>query len=380
VKLNAMVKPLIIVILIAAVVLGGIFGWQTFIGSMIKKGMLAGAAAPQTVSTARAVKTQWQAQVLAVGTLRAVRGADLSAQASGVVDDIEFDSGNDVPAGKLLLRLKPNDDFAKLEQLQASAELAAQTYKRDQEQFAAQAVSQATLDTDVSTLKSAQAQVAAQRALIEEKVVKAPFAGRLGIRQVDLGQYLGAGTSIVTLQALDPILIDFYVPQQALKRLKVGQTAAATVDTYPGESFPGVVESINSKVDTASRNVQVRASFRNADRRLLPGMFAGVVVDAGEATSQLTLPQTAISYNPYGDIVFLLEHGVGPDGKPVITVKQRFVRVGAKRGDQAAIESGISEGDEVVSAGQMKLRNGSAVVVNNAVRPADDPQPNPPNE
>ncbi len=204
------------------------------------------------------------------------------------------------------MRLKPNDDFAKLQQLEAAAELAAQTYQRDQEQFAAQAISQATLDTDVSTLKSARAQVAAQQALIEEKIVKAPFAGRLGIRQVDLGQYLSAGTPIVTLQALDPILIDFYLPQQALEQIKIGEAVGATIDTYPGIRFSGVIESINSKVDTASRNVQVRASFHNADRRLVPGMFATVAVDAGAAASQITLPQAAITYNPYGNTVYVV--------------------------------------------------------------------------
>ncbi|MGO9513948.1 MAG: efflux RND transporter periplasmic adaptor subunit, partial [Steroidobacteraceae bacterium] len=216
VKFKAMIKPLLVMVLIVGAVLGGIFGWQAFKGSITKKFMAALATAPQTVSTVTATSTTWQGQIQAVGSLRAIRGADLSAQASGVVDEIDFESGNEVPAGKLLLRLKPNDDFAKLQQLEAAAELAAQTLKRDQEQFAAQAISQATLDTDVSTLKSARAQVAAQQALIEEKFVRAPFAGRLGIRQVDLGQYLTAGTPVVTLQALDPILIDFYVPQQAL--------------------------------------------------------------------------------------------------------------------------------------------------------------------
>ncbi len=380
VKFKRMIKPLAIMILAVAIVLGGILGWQAFIGSMIKKGMSAAARAPQTVSTVTAAKTTWQTQIHAVGSLRAVRGADLSAQASGVVDDIEFDSGNDVPAGKLLLRLKPNDDFAKLEQLQAAAELAAQTLKRDQEQFAAQAISQATLDTDVSTRKSARAQVAAQQALIEEKIVKAPFAGRLGIRQVDLGQYLTAGTTVVTLQALDPILVDFYVPQQALSRLKTGQAAVATVDTYPGVRFAGSVESINSKVDTASRNVQVRTSFRNADKRLVPGMFANVTVDAGAATSRITLPQTAITYNPYGDTVYLVRRGGGSNGKPEYTVQQRFVQLGATRGDQVAIEAGLNEGDVVVSAGQMKLRSGTAVVIDNTLQPANDANPTPPNE
>jgi membrane fusion protein, multidrug efflux system len=380
VKFKSMVKPLVIVVVLVALVIGGVFAWQAFIGSMTKKFMAQAATAPQTVSTVVAKKSTWQAQIRAIGSLRAVRGADLSAQASGVVDDIAFDSGNDVPAGKVLLKLKPNDDYAKLEQLQAAAELADQTLKRDREQFAAQAISQATIDTDVSTLKSAKAQVVAQQALIEEKIVKAPFAGRLGIRQVDLGQYLAAGTTVVTLQALDPMLIDFYVPQQALEHLKIGQAATATVDTYAGESFKGIVESINSKVDNASRNVQVRASFKNADRRLVPGMFAAVAIDSGDSSTQITVPQTCITYNPYGDTVYLLMQGKGSDGKPKDTVEQRFVKLGATRGDQIALLSGVNEGDVVVSAGQIKLRNGSTVVVNNAVQPTDDIHPTPPNE
>jgi membrane fusion protein (multidrug efflux system) len=274
----------------------------------------------------------------------------------------------------------PNDDYAKLEQLQAAAELADQNLKRDREQFAAQAISQATIDIDVSTLKAAKAQVVAQQALIEEKIVKAPFAGRLGIRQVDLGQYLAAGTTVVTLQALDPMLIDFYVPQQALRHLKVGQAATATVDTFAGESFNGTVESINSKVDNASRNVQVRASFKNADKRLVPGMFATVAIDSGDSSTEITLPQTCITYNPYGDTVYVLVHDKGGDAKPKDTVEQRFVTLGATRGDQVAIVSGVKEGDVVVSAGQIKLRNGSAVVVNNSVQPTDDIHPTPPNE
>jgi membrane fusion protein, multidrug efflux system len=203
----------------------------------------------------------------------------------------------------------------------------------------------------------------------------------LGIRQVDLGQYLTAGTTIVTLQALDPILIDFYLPQQALEHLKIGQTAIATVDTYPGASFTGAIEAINSKVDNASRNVQVRASFRNPDRRLVPGMFANVAVDSGAAATQITLPQTAITYSPYGDTVYLVQHGASaPDGKPRATVQQRFVQLGATRGDQVAILKGVQQGDVVVSAGQMKLRNGTAVIVNNSVQPPNDANPTPPNE
>jgi membrane fusion protein (multidrug efflux system) len=233
----------------------------------------------------------------------------------------------------------------------------------------------------VSTLKSAKAQVLAQQALIDEKTMRAPFAGTLGIRQVDVGQYLTAGTAVVTLQALDPILIDFYLPQQALSELKVGQAVGATVDTYPGTRFAGTIEAINSKVDTASRNVQVRASFKNAEHRLVPGMFATVEIDSGAATTQITLPQAAITYNPYGDTIFIVQHnGVDEHGKPKLAVLQRFVQLGATRGDQVAIKSGVAAGDEVVVAGQMKLRNGSFIVVDNSVTPTDAISPTPPNE
>jgi membrane fusion protein (multidrug efflux system) len=378
---KAMIRPLVIMAVVVALILGAIFGWQAFMAKMMSKYMGAAATAPQTVSTVAAAEDKWQSRLQATGSLRAVRGADLSSQASGIVDEIYFESGNDVPAGKVLLRLRPLDDYALLQQLEAAAELAEQNYKRDQEQFAAQAISQAVIDGDVATLKTARAQVAAQHALIQEKIVAAPFAGRLGLRQVDLGQYLAAGTTIVTLQALDPILIDFYVPQQALSEIKIGQAVSATVDTYPGKNFKGVIEAINSKVDAASRNVQVRASFHNADRRLVPGMYATVSIDAGDETAQITLPQAAITYNPYGDTVFVVEQAAADDkGKARSIVKQRFVKLGATRGDQIAVLSGIKAGEIVVTGGQMKLRNGSTVTINNSLTPTNEINPNPPNE
>jgi membrane fusion protein (multidrug efflux system) len=378
---KAMIKPIVIMIVAVALLLGAIFGVQRYFGGMFKKSMAAAASAPQTVSTIKAATSAWQSFIQSTGTLRAVRGADLSAQASGVVDVIAFDSGNEVTSGKVLLRLKPNDDYAKLQQLQAAAELADQTYKRDQAQLTAQAISQANVDTDVSTLKSAHAQVAAQQALIDEKIVKAPFAGRLGIRQVDIGQYLTAGTTVVTLQALDPILIDFYVPQQALAQMKIGQPVSATVDTYAQQTFTGAIEAINSKVDPSSRNVQVRATLHNPDKRLVPGMFANVRVQYGDKYQQITLPQAVVTYNPFGDTVFVVEkNGVDDKGNARLTVQQRFVKLGASRGDQVAVLSGIKVGEIVVSAGQMKLRNGAVVAVNNDVVPTNNPNPNPPNE
>jgi len=378
---KAMIKPLAILFIAAAVILGGIFAWHVFMGKMMAKYMSGAATAPQTISTAVAAATSWQEQTQAVGSVRAVRGADLASQASGIVDEIRFESGSEVPAGAVLLKLRPYDDPAKLAQLQAATMLAEQTYKRDQEQFAAQAISQQTLDSDVSTLKSAQAQVAAQQALIDEKTIKAPFAGKLGIRQIDEGQYLTAGTTVVTLQALDPIFIDFYVPQQELAQLKAGETVAATLDAYPGTRFSGTISSINSKIDTASRNVQVRASFRNTDRRLVPGMYSTVDIDNGAPANQITLPQSAITYNPYGDTVFIVKQsGVDDKGKPKAMVQQTFVTLGATRGDQVAVLSGVAAGDVVVTAGQMKLRNGTPVVVNNSVMPTNDASPTPPNE
>jgi len=379
---RAMIKPLVILFLAVAVLMGGIYGWHVFVAKKFIEPMMKGmASAPQTVSTAIATVSSWQPRSQALGTLRAVRGADLAAQASGVVDKIHIESGTEVAAGTVLLALKPNDDPAKLAQLQAQAELASITLKRDQEQLEAQAVSQATVDTDVSNLKAARAQVAAQQALIEEKVVRAPFAGRLGIRLVDEGQYLAAGTTVVTLQALDPIFIDFYVPQQALARLKVKQAVSATVDAYPDSPFSGNIVSVNSKVDATSRNVQVRASFANADRRLVPGMYATVAIDDGDPSTLITLPQSAITHNPYGDTVYLVQNnGTDDKGNPKLTVVQRFVKLGDTRGDQVAVKSGVVVGDEVVTAGQMKLRNGSSVVINNKIVPSNDSNPTPPNE
>jgi membrane fusion protein (multidrug efflux system) len=379
---RAMIKPLVILFLAVAVLTGGIYGWHVFVAKKFIEPMMKGmASAPQTVSTTIAAASSWQHRSQALGTLRAVRGADLAAQASGVVDKLHIESGTEVAAGTVLLALKPNDDPAKLAQLQAQAELASITLKRDQEQLEAQAISQATVDTDVSNLKAARAQVEAQQALIEEKVVRAPFAGRLGIRLVDEGQYLAAGTTVVTLQALDPIFIDFYVPQQALARLQVKQAVSAMVDAYPEAAFSGTIVSVNSKVDAASRNVQVRASFANADRRLVPGMYATVAIDDGNPSTLVTLPQSAITHNPYGDTVYLVQKsGTDDKGNPRLTVVQRFVKLGDTRGDQIAVKSGIAVGDEVVTAGQMKLRNGSSVVINNKIVPSNDSNPTPLNE
>ena len=376
-----MLKRMLLMLLLAALVLGAIFGFEAFKSSAIKKYLAAHGNPPQTVSTVVAKDEPWQPRLESVGSLRAVSGADLSAQVAGIVSAIHFESGADVKQGTPLLELMAADDIAKLQSLKATTALARITLERDLKQLKAQAVSQQTVDTDTQTLKSDEAQVAQQQALVDYKSVRAPFSGRLGIRQVDLGQYLAPGTAIVTLQSLDPIYVDFYLPQQALAQIKVGQPVSVKVDTYPGTAFPGVIAAINPKVDPATRNVQVRAVLKNPELKLLPGMFATIAVAVGTPESHVTLPQTAITYNSYGSTVYLVEQqGKDAKGAPVLAARQTFVTTGATRGDQVAVLSGIKAGDTVVSAGGNKLHNGSLVTVNNSVQPTDDAHPTPPNE
>jgi membrane fusion protein (multidrug efflux system) len=372
------VKRMIIMLVIVGIVLGAIFVFEWLILPGILKGVIASHAnPPQTVSDTVAQKQDWQPQMAAIGSLRAVRGADLSAQIGGIVSAIHFDSGADVQEGALLIELSAADDQAKLDSLKAQSELARITFERDQRQFQAQAVSKQVVDTDAQTLKVDQAQVEQQQATLDYKTIKAPFAGHVGIRQVDVGQYLAPGTAIVTLQALDPIYIDFNLPQQALAQIAVGQKVAVSVDTFPGQQFPGSISAINSKVDLNSRNVQMRATLDNHDHKLLPGMFASVSIDIGNKKSYVTLPQTAVTYNPFGDTVYLVDNKKDADGKDQAVARQVFVTTGDVRGDQVAIVKGVDAGDTVVTAGQIKLRNGSPLTINNDVQPSDDAHPTP---
>jgi len=374
-------KRMIIMLVAAAVVLFIIFGYEAFKSYMIGKAMLAFANPPQTVSTLVATTQEWQPTTTAVGSLRAVNGADLSLEVAGVVDKIYFDSGNDVSAGTVLMTLHSDDDVAKLHALQATADLDAINLARDEKQLKVNAVSKAQVDTDSATLRNAQAQVAEQQAVVDKKTLRAPFAGHLGIRAVDVGQYLNAGTKIVTLQALDPIYVDFTLPQQALSEIREGQLVKATVDTFPDQSFVGKIAAINPLVDVATRNVQVRATLANPDHLLMPGMYAKVTIDVGSEERYVTVPQTAVVYNPYGNTVYLVQDkGKDAQGHPLLQAQQAFVTTGPTRGDQVAILKGIDAGATVVTAGQMKLRNGSPVIVNNSVVPANSPNPSPQEE
>lgn len=366
------------------VLIGGVWGYN------LSK-TLAALKAPKPKEIVTAMQTQpqeWRRQIAAVGTLHAVRGADLSAELAGVVDKIHFESGDAVKAGTLLVELRAGDDIARLDALKANATLAELTFNRTSAELKAKAISQAQLDNAAATLKSARAQVAEQQALVDKKRIRAPFAGRLGIRAVDAGQYVQAGTKIVTLQALNPIHADFHLPQQELGALKVGQAISARSDAYPDQNFSGRIAAIDPQVDIDTRNVKVRATLQNPSSNLLPGMFVSLAIEAGAPVRYLTLPKTAISYNPYGETVFVLVPAPEPEGAEAKTpadknraenlvAKQVFVTAGPARGDQVAIVKGLKAGDRVVTSGQIKLKNGTPVTIDNTVQPSNEPDPKP---
>jgi len=374
----------VVLVIVVGVAVGGSLGFsfQNWKSAMIKTVMSKmSVPPPPTVSATTATTEEWQREIEAVGSLRAVNGADLSFEVPGIVKELHFQSGDDVATGDTLVALRADDDIAKLQALQATAGLSEIVLKRDEEQFKIKAVSQATIDSDTANLKNAIAMVAQQQALVDKKTLRAPFAGHLGVRLVDIGQYINAGATVVTLQALDPIYADFFLPQQDLTRVALGAAVTMRIDTFPDQRFTGTVTAINPKVDPATRNVQVRATLRNADRRLLPGMYASITIAAGKQERYVTLPQTAVAYNPFGETVYVVDDkGKDPDGRPQLVARQVFVTAGPTRGNQVAILKGVDEGATVVTAGQLKLRNGLPIAVDNTIRPAADASPSVPSD
>ncbi len=372
-----MKKRMIIMLASVAVVFGGVFGYHAFAEKMNKKYLSRGFP-PVVVTAMKAELAPWQPELTAVGSLRAVRGVDVTSEIDGMVRTVRFRPGQEVSEGQVLVELNTDADVAHLRALEAAADLANTIYERDKKQLEIQSVSQAVVDADAADLRTKRAQVAEQAAIVEKKTIRASFGGKLGISTVNPGQYVKAGDKLVTLQSLDSILVDFYLPQQQLSQLAIGQGITVTTDSVPGTTFGGKVTAINPKVDPDTRNVEIEATVVNPGHRLLPGMYATVAVKAGGVQRYLTVPQTAVAYNPYGETVFIVqEGGKGPDGKPQLTAKQTFVTTGATRGDQVAVLSGISEGDRVVTSGQLKLKNGSPVIVSDKVQPANEEAPKP---
>lgn len=386
-------KRLIIVIVAVLALFALVVAFNVVKGLMIGKFMKSMANPPQTVSTMAAAYQAWQPHLEAFGNVRAVHGTDLAFEVAGLIEHVDVKSGADVKPGQVLMNLVDEQDRATLAALQATAQLAGLTAERSKQQLAVQAVSKAQYDADMASLRSAEANVAAQAALVAKKTLRAPFAGHVGIITVNPGQYLNAGATVATLQQLDPVYVDFTVPQASLALLRTGGKVEVTADAFKGKTFTGTVTASDPKVDLATRNVGVEATVPNPGKLLVPGMFTRVAVDAGGSERHLTLPQTAISYAPYGDTVFVVHAGTAPvagaDGKPAAPdpapakgapahyVQQVVVTLGPTRGDQVAVLSGIKAGDVIVTSGQLKLKNGTPVNINNAVQPAFNPDPHP---
>jgi membrane fusion protein, multidrug efflux system len=372
-------KRMIVMLICIGLLLAALVGFNVFKRIMVAKFMAGNTAPPATVTAVRAGYQTWQPQLAAVGSVRAVRGVDVTTEVAGLVREIRFKSGDEAKAGQILVRLNDDSDIAQLQSLKASAELAQTVYNRDKAQYEVRAIAKATLDADAADLKSKKAQVAQQQALVDKKTIRAPFSGKLGITTVNPGQYVNPGDAIVTLQTIDPIYADFNVPQQQIGQLAIGQVVIVDSSAYGGQTFSGKITSVNPKVDSSTRNVQVEALIDNRQRKLLPGMYANVRVDAGAEQRYLTLPQTAVTYNPYGATVFVVKPGTQPNaqGKTLPVAQQVFITPGPTRGDQVAILKGIGDGTQVVTSGQLKLKNGTPLIIDNSVQPADSPNPTP---
>jgi len=363
---------MVIMLLAVGLLIGLLVGFNTFKGVMIKRALQGGQEPPQTVSTAAVHLDRWQPALSAVGTVRAIHGADLAFEVPGVVVSVEATAGAAVAQGQPLVSLNDDTEQAQYRALQAAANLARLTLKRGKEQLDAHVMSLADYDNLEADLKAKDAAAQALLAVVAKKHLTAPFAGRVGILSTSVGAYVTPGIPVVSLQQLDQVYVDFSLPQRDLGKLKQGQKVDLKLDAYPGRTFTGKVSAVNPKVDGATRNVQVEATFANPGHALVPGMFATLSLDVDTPQSYLTLPQTAVTYNPYGSVVFLAAPG---EGGP--RAQQVFVTPGPTRGDQVAILKGLEAGTQVVTSGGLKLRNGTPLLVDNKVQPGNEPSPAP---
>jgi membrane fusion protein (multidrug efflux system) len=332
---------------------------------------------PEAVTTIVAQQEAWPATLSAIGTMAAVQGVTVSADLSGTVDRIAFESGQWVRQGQVLAQLDARQERAQLTAVEAQRELARLNFSRMKDLLNERVISQSEFDRAMTDQKHTDAQAGEIQTTIERKTIRAPFSGVLGIRQVNRGQYLAAGDPVVQLQALNPIYVNFGVPQQEAGHLRAGRAVRLSVDDLGTVEFVGRITAIDAAVDEATRNVQVQATVNNADGRLRPGMFVQTEVVLGESRRVIALPAPAIHYAPYGDSVFVVTDLQHPNGHSYRGVRQQFVKLGASRGDQVAVLEGIQSGDEVVTSGVFKLRNGAAVQINNKVQPANNRAPRP---
>jgi membrane fusion protein (multidrug efflux system) len=365
----------ILLLLIVGAVLGGIKGLQ--IDRMIAHGKQM-VPPPEAVTTAPATLQSWESLIAAVGSLSAVQGVTVSAELTGKVVQIAFTPGGAVKAGELLVKQDTSSEEAQLRSAEAAAALARLNIERLGKLLGEKTISQSQFDNAEAAYKQAVAQADTTRAAIAKKTIRAPFSGRLGIRQVNLGQVINEGQAIVSLQTLDPIFVDFALPQQQLPRLKPGLPVRVSTDALPGEQIQGPITAVNPQVDAATRNIRVQATVANPDEHLRPGMYVNVSVVLPATRQVLAIPATSVLYAPYSDSVFVVEDRTDPaTGQTGKTVRQQFAKLGDRHGDFVAVLSGLKEGDTVVSTGVFKLRNGQAVTVQNGLSPEFQLHPRP---
>lgn len=381
-KLMAMTplrRRMTVMLVTVLLLLGLIFGFNQLKTFMIKYFISSMGLPPATVSAMVVKEEEWQPMLNSVGNIRAFRGVDLSTELGGLVQSVPVKSGMDVQEGALLIKLNDASDVAQLNSLKAMADLAKIINERDKQQLAIQAISKNVFDTSAADAKSKAAQVEQQAALVAKKNLKAPFSGRVGIVAINPGQYVNPGDKLLTLQTLDPIFVDFTLPQGTAGMIQVGQEIQMTTDAFKDATFKGKITAVSPKVELNTRNMQIEAVVSNPDKKVLPGMFANVNINLGDQVKYLTLPQTAVTYNPYGSTVFIARKTdrLDKQGKPMLEAEQIFVTTGLTRGDQVAIVKGLEPGALVVTSGQLKLKNGTPLIINNSVQPANNPNPKP---
>ncbi|TDK19406.1 efflux RND transporter periplasmic adaptor subunit [Luteimonas aestuarii] len=380
---------MILMLVLTLLVVGGLFAVKAFFGAQTNKFFDNMPQPAVAVTTYEAAPQAWSTSLEAVGTLVAVNGTDVTTEAGGVVRRIAFEAGQPVRAGALLVELNSANELATLKSLEASAQLAGVQANRWQQLAGDQLVSAAEAEERTTSAATARAAVDAQRALIAQKTVRAPFDGVLGIRRVNLGQFVAPGDAIVSLQSLDPIYLDFTLPEQHLPAIAEGTPINATVDAIPGETFGGTITAIEPSVDASTRNFRVQATLRNPDGALRPGTFARVSFAMGGPSDVVVIPQTAVSFNPYGNAVYVISEvdrepgerdmqGNELTGKKFVA-RQRFITTGATRGDLVAVTDGLKPGETVATSGLLKLRNDAEVTINNTVQPSADDAPAPAN-
>ncbi|HZR17940.1 MAG TPA: efflux RND transporter periplasmic adaptor subunit [Verrucomicrobiae bacterium] len=371
-----MIRKIVIAVAIVLLIAAGLVGVKALQIRKLAEMGKSFAQPPESVSVATVKAEKWQGSLTAIGSVTAIQGVTITPEIAGTVTEIAFESGGIVAKGDLLARLDTSSEEAQLRAVEAQLELAKINLSREQNLRKENMVSQSDLDSADATMKQTQANADAIRALIEKKTIRAPFAGQLGIRQINLGQYVDAGKPIIWLQTVSPVYADFTLPQQELAQLTNGMAARLRVDAFPDKVFEGTLTAINPGLDQATRSVGLRATFDNPNQLLHPGMFARVQVLLPESKDVLVVPATSVLRAPSGDSVYVVEPA-GPDSKGGFKVRQQLVRLGADRGDYVSVESGVKAGDRIVSAGQFKLRTGMAVVEQDAVGPktAEAPKP-----